>query len=105
MPRPASEYTPSSTRCCGKRLAVDDSGYLTEQVIAMAYDYTTDDDRFWFLPVGSEMGYLASIDLDTGAVTKPTSWIRRSLLWPSMIREPVRSRQRLLCKGCQPVHH
>ena len=51
-------------------LAVDDSGYATEQVTAMAYDYTTATMYGLVLPVGSEMGYLASIDLDTGAVTK-----------------------------------
>lgn len=51
-------------------LAVDDSGYATEQVTAMAYDYTTATMYSLVLPVGSEMGYLASIDLDTGAVTK-----------------------------------
>lgn len=70
-------------------LAVDDSGYATEQVTAMAYDYTTATMYSLVLPVGSEMGYLASIDLDTGAGDQaPPAGSEGLCSGHRMIREP-----------------
>lgn len=48
----------------------DSYGYVNEQVTAMAYDYTTGTMYGLTLPVSSKKGYLATIDLDTGTVTK-----------------------------------
>lgn len=51
-------------------LAVDADGFVCEQVTSMAYDYTDATMYGLVLPVGSEKGYLASVDLGSGAVTK-----------------------------------
>lgn len=50
--------------------ATDSYGYVAEQVTGMDYDYITSTMYGLTLPVNGQNGYLASIDLDTGAVTK-----------------------------------